>query len=624
MKLNLPQQVAATKTSSPSKPRKLMKVLSTLPNANMGELTRQTFYLLRDQNRQAMPYKHRLENLEMLRIPAREIFNNLQKYFTNRALPLADKSQKIINLNQSLLQELIHGYEIIANQAADTSGKKVDNSTLTTAICRSINYLSEMLLRASEVYAPCPKNLWRDVHQLYMLAESKRLLNKTVINQEREIEKTTIGNSYKQILLFSLARPTALRQSDSDRVYRELFKWSQYATIRSEAVEGMIDRVFCIQTNRDLAPHYLNKATLAKNGSIRILDTKKLISHITSLATDRSNEKQKFILGDDISPETLAILINSWAESPKRRFSRATRHGHINVAIGLSTICQAMNKQLKTETPYTAFSKYRFVQTSTTSKATPIDERHDFFQTTEDQKEDSNFSLQSIENDGQQNHLRHSALDIDEENAWDLVAKGRVLTQAYEKNRQFIDEELIEQHQQNADAHWQVVNISAGGYCLRWNSDSTSKAQIGELIALQGFDTHYAVKWHIGVIRWMQFTKKDGLEIGVQILSPQVTTATVQRANHLDEAPFDCLILPEIKALDQTSTTLLPSHAFKTNAKLIVQVFEHELDITLGEIKEHTGSFTQFAYNNTELGQQANKENTIKYKDDFDELWSSL
>ena len=126
----------------------------------------------------------------------------------------------------------------------------------------------------------------------------------------------------------------------------------------------------------------------------------------------------------------------------------------------------------------------------------------------------------------------------------------------------------------------------------------------------------------------MQFTQKHGLEIGVQVISPKVITATAQRFNRPDETPFECLMLPGVKALKQGATTLLPAHAFKTSDKLVVQVFEKKLNITLGPTKEHTGSFTQFTYKNSEeekrLRKQVKKEEANKNKDDFDELWSSL
>ena len=126
----------------------------------------------------------------------------------------------------------------------------------------------------------------------------------------------------------------------------------------------------------------------------------------------------------------------------------------------------------------------------------------------------------------------------------------------------------------------------------------------------------------------MQFTQENGLEIGVQVISPKVTTANAQRANRPQEVPFDCLMIPGIKALQQSPSTILPSHAFKPDDKLVVRILEKKLEITLGETKEHTGSFTQFSYKNTEVDQrikkQVKKEEASKKKDDFDELWSSL
>jgi hypothetical protein len=126
----------------------------------------------------------------------------------------------------------------------------------------------------------------------------------------------------------------------------------------------------------------------------------------------------------------------------------------------------------------------------------------------------------------------------------------------------------------------------------------------------------------------MQFTQENGLEIGVQVLSPKVVNATAQRNSRPSETPFECLMLPGIKALNQASSILLPSHAFKSGDRLMVQILDNKLQITLSDTKEHTGSFTQFVYKNTEENQrikkQVKKEEASKNTDDFDELWSSL
>ena len=108
----------------------------------------------------------------------------------------------------------------------------------------------------------------------------------------------------------------------------------------------------------------------------------------------------------------------------------------------------------------------------------------------------------------------------------------------------------------------------------------------------------------------------------------KVSTATVQRDNRPKEHPFDCLLLPGIKALQQPPSAILPSHAFKTGDKLTVNHLDKKHNITLGETREHTGSFTQFTYKLTEevlkQQKQIKKEEANKKKDDFDELWSSL
>lgn len=611
MKLHIPEQNAPTADATPSHPRKLKKVLSALPNSNMGELTKQTFLILRDLNRQTMPNKHRMEDMEMLRVLTREIFNNLKKYFINRTLPLPEKSQKIVNLNQSLLQELIYGYEIIVYEAANNIDNKVDDKTLSTAICRAINYLSEMLLRSCEVYEPCPKNLWNDAHQLYAYAESKELTETVIIGGDKKENKSTIDNSYKQILLFTLARPIALRQRDSERVFNELFDWSKYASISRDASESMVDRVFRMRIHEDSAPNYLNKEDLADDVIIRTLDAEKLVSHVKSLIDIQNKQKQKLAIGDAIPLETLNALVGSWGESAKRRFSRADRQGQINVAIGLVKVAKAIRDSNKREGSFDARSGY--IRTAASSK------------------QDPDFTLETITSDDErrsQGFMTHTEIDHGDDNAWDMVAKGRALTDTYAKRQQLESEQLLKERQANADAHWQIVNISAGGYCLRWNSDDSSKAQIGELIALQEFDANNNFEWRVGVIRWMQFTHENGLEIGVQVISPKVVNATAQRVNRPNEVPFECLMLPGIKALQQPSSTILPSHAFKTNDKLIVSILEHKINITLGETKEHTGSFTQFTYKNTvedqRIRKQVKKEEATKSKDDFDELWSSL
>ncbi len=611
MKLHIPEQNAPAKGATPQHPRKLKKWLASLPQANMGEITRQIFSAVRDLNRQSMPNKYRIENMELLREPTRNIFNNLEKYFINRTLPLPEKSQKIVNLNQSLLQELSYGYKIIVYEAANGIEKKVDTKTQNIAILRAIRYMSELLLRASEIYQPYPAGTWYDIHQMYCYAEQRGFHNKVIADEEYAQNKASIGDYYKQVMLFALARPTALRQSDSKRVYNNLSDWAKLTQLGTEAQENQVNRFFCARIDQDRPPSYLSMKDCDGSAEIRTLETSELVDTIRKNVNSAEDKQGKLAVGDQLSAETLQVLAMSWGVCAKRRFSRADRAGSIKAAIGLVNAAKEIAGKVDAE-------EYEAVDIKP------------------GKRNQLNISLEAVSEDFKASesqvktaYVTHHEIGNDKDGAWDMVAKGRVLTEAYDKEKKFQEDAKLGLHHEY-DKHWQIVNVSAGGYCLRWNSDTTSRAQIGELIALREEEPDRSFAWRIGVIRWMQFTRESGLEIGVQVLSPQGMSATAQRSNRPNEEPFECLMLPGIKPLKLPPSVLLPSHAFKPSDKLKIRIAdqEKEVEIQLGSVKEHTGSFTQFQYTSKtaveKMEKEEKKKSSAKNKDNFDEIWSSL
>jgi hypothetical protein len=626
MRFNLPEQNTTTATSTPSNPRKLKKLLSTMPNSNMGELTKQIYRVLRQLNRQSMPEKHRLENMEMLRPFARTIFNNLQKHFINRTLPLPEKSLKIVNLYKSLLQEIIFGYEIIVHEAASNINPGNDSKTPGISICRALSYLSEMLLRCSQVYHPYPDNLWHDAHQLYKFAETRNLVSITVIDTETKPEETTIENRYKQLLLFALAKPDSLSQNDCGRIHKALNNWSPYAIISDSACSDQIDNVFCMRLDKASPPDYLTEQDLAADSDVRTLDTANLLIHIKTIIEEKNKQQQEIVTGDALSTATLKRLLNTWGTNTKRHFSRINRHHErINVAIGLSDIVNIMLDAIE-EKEIIATSKHYFRALGSADNIV-IDSTHDFFQTADR----SDFNLTEIDTDKKRNQPEYVTTDRTtggESDPWEMVARGRVLTETYDHDANPGNNRVEKPHSENTAPYWEISNFSAGGYRLRWNSKDSSKAQIGELIALQEIQSDNSCRWNIGAIRWMRSPASNQLEIGIQILSPQVKPATVQRASRMHEKPFEALLLPEIKALNQSASIILPSHAFKSNNKLVVDTEDDKLEISLGNITEQTGSYTQFPYETIGKKQQTNskqdKTGTRAKRDDYDELWSSL
>ena len=603
MKLHIPERSAPAKDAFPNHPRKVKKWLAELPNANMGELTRQLFSVLRDLNRQSMPSKYRLENMEQLRQPTRDVFDYLKKYFINRTLPLPEKSRKIINLNLSLLNEMAYGYKTIVFESANGIDKKADNKMLATSACRATRYLSELLLRASEIYAETPKGMWHDLHELYVFASDNGFADTKVSDSEHPQQNVTMEDYYKQVLLFSLARPIALRQSDTERLYHKLNDWAHLAEIHEEASESQVNRFFCAVAGDDHAPTYLRPEHCSSGQRLTTLNASGLVDLIRKQVSDNTASPSGITVGDEISQETLKVLAMSWGVCSKRRFSRADKQGHIAAAIGLTHAAEAIRGEDAEPEPEEVRPQHK--------------------------TNDPGFTLESIPTiDQSDGYLTHTEVSSNEENAWDMVASGKTLTDAYDRERKLVEEQALNLHKEDPDLHWEVVNVSAGGYCLRWNSDNTSRAQIGEVIALREREPNGSYQWRIGIIRWMQFTRENGLEIGVQVLSPKVIAATIRRTNKPNEEPFEALMLPGIRPLKQPPSVITPSHAFKSGDKLTVNVFDQDMDIRLGDPKEHTGSFTQFEFLNFEQEKRVKKaardKGSPKSKDDFDEIWSSL
>jgi len=608
MKLHIPEQSKRAKDATPSHPRRLRKWLAELPYSNMGEITRQIYSAMRDLNRQTMPAKHRLENMEQLREPLRNIFDNLEKHFINRTLPLPEKSQKIVYLNLSLLQEVSYGYKTIIYEAANASDKKVDVKTQQIALSRALRYLSELLLRTSEIYEPYPPGTWHDLHQLYCYAEKLGVQTKPVIDNEYVHGKASIEEYYKQALLFALARPFAMRQSDTERVYKRLADWCNLAKLGKRGDETQVNRFFCARVDQDRPPDYLLMEDCDGSADIRTLDTSELVESIRIEINSTKHDAGKITVGEMIPTETLQVLARAWGVCARRRFSRADRKGRIRAAIGLVNAARHI-----------------------AGKVDPDEEQDEPYVVKTGNDKPANIALESRAEDfqaGKSTYNSQMTINSNDDDAWDLVARGKVLTDTFVREKEFlIDPELKLKNEY--DKHWQIMNISAGGYCLHWHSATTSRAQIGEPIALHEKEPDGKEVWRVGVIRWMQFIRRSGLEIGVQVLSPKVFAAAAQRSHRPHEEPFECLVLPGIKPLKQPASVILPAHAFRPGDKLKITVMEEETtEIKLNSIREHTGSFTQFQFTSLAEADEAERigkqKTSDKNKDDFDEIWSSL
>ena len=583
----------------PAQPRKVKAWLKQLPLVNIGETTRQFYQGLMMANRKGIVAKHRLEVMEVLRPTSRYILSNLRKHLVARSLPLLPKTRKIMQLQQSLLAEMAIGYKLIVLEAA-SGHARVDKKSITVCIHRTMRYLSEQLRTSAQVYAPDPQGIWKELNQLYLYAEQLNLLDRTVKDSDYyDIEKSSIQDVFKQINLLAMAKPRSLHQGEVDKVDAFLERTSSACEVSNEAIVDSAGNVYYLDTSLDKPPVYAVHGDITNSSSNRYFNVTNIIDNLISKVQGKAADQSEAITNRSVLSFTLANrLLGAYTTNAKRRFTRIDTQAKVFVAVGLTDIYKAISDDVQ---------------------STPSD------QSDAQLLKDIDLSLvPQDESNGTSNGylLAPEESNSSSEDYWDMVAKGTVVNDILLKSK-FDAPEMSDLPRPKTWHTWEMVNTSLGGYRLRWTEQDGSKAQVGEILALREKDGSQYI-WRCGIIRWMQCCAPEGLEVGVQLLSPITILATIESdgASHRDVVePVEVLILPRVKKMNQPPTLLTPAGIFEEGHQVKVILFKHHLKVKLSKLRERSGTYNRFRYT-VETDQADNSPDENEHG--FGSLWSAL
>lgn len=104
------------------------------------------------------------------------------------------------------------------------------------------------------------------------------------------------------------------------------------------------------------------------------------------------------------------------------------------------------------------------------------------------------------------------------------------------------------------DRHWNVINISPGGYRLRWESLLPANVSIGQVIALRHMD-NVSIDWRVGVVKWIKTDDGNFLEAGIIVVSPKSSLVAV--CNSAKEKIANGIYLPNIKEINQRESVVV-------------------------------------------------------------------
>ena len=550
MDLQLPDRRKPAEDSFNTNPDVIRAWVDELPLINTGKSWALLEDALKQINSLNIPTRNRHETLELLAASVMCVAEAMKKVFLAKPIPLKGNNLLLATQTVELCNQMATGYRILAD---DLGRDDSQTAHLTVAIHRSLRYLSEVLLTNYQLYIQYPEGLWKTINSLYALAEQHDITALAITDTTLPTPaRSTISTVYKQILLLSLACPYRLRQKEIHFVYNALMDWADTSQLHHMA-GSQARGLFAINLNADNPPSYLTlNESVTPHNHLRILDTTSMSDRIRDILDKQPGNANRYIgIGDT---DILQRLMLAWGVMPKRRFTRHTRSAKVGLVVGLNAI----------------HHRVMGPETETSSRDETIGDQHYL--------QDPTFEAVTIAKTNR------------------LADGGRRIVTAGKKSAEKIPGERLT-HTSRIEA-WKMANISAGGYCLLWDSADPSNAQVGELVAIIEQDNLKEDTWHLGVVRWMKCSDEFGLELGIQMLSPsaQAVWAYLDEAGVRSGSKMQGILLPEIKALKQQASLLLPTLPFRAGCLATLQTAGTLENIKLTRQLENTGSFAQYHF----------------------------
>lgn len=552
-------------------PRDVEEWITTLPMASGTESAKRLFRAIQTSNRTAIPPQTRLQIADLYARPIAYTIETLEQRFVDAAFPLSEKARRIAHVCARLNEELAFAYKIVVHDVAMGKTGSDERKVLIIALFRAVQHLAEMVYNAVLVYAPYPRHVWRELHNLFAFAETNRWAGTRVKSQLKgKATVTTLRDSYVRALLLAAACPYQMRQRDILKLYQALQEWAALAHLSPVQSGNDDNNRFIVQLYKDQAPVYADLASHPIKKPALELNTSKLIAHL------EESIRQPTSTPNTLSKNNLRHLTGCWGAAPHRRYERTQLNFDLEVAVGLSTIFTLISGVSEMTNPAAASFDLGAVGDGEPSELAP-----ESTFSTEFLDHESGLTLVPLEN------ADHIYFHGDHADAITEKEKGPPPS-IWQQNGRGMEGDTTH------TSTLRTLNESAGGYCVNWRSIGLPGIKLGELVGIQspGSESSYGLT----VVRWMRNQPDDGLHVGLELLAHKVFAVSAVDLDLGGDAPTKCLLVPESKAAERPASLVTPLMPFKVHSSLRVRHEDDERTIRLVRLLETTGAFAQFQF----------------------------
>jgi len=561
-----PMPVAKAVENVELRPSQIKSWLDELPRANPDLSAARVVGALENFHQQNLDDEQRLEALEAYRLPVASIVEELQAKFETQSIPLSPGTKESVDLAQSLITGMATGYMLVARNLVEQNESIISSDHKELAIQRSIYHLGQVLLNAYLTYRPAVRGVWADLYELYRYAEHDALLLEPIPMEGCGIvdSVTTIEASFQHILLVAAGDPAGLQMGECKRLYELLKRVQEEVNITTNLSFPDPVGIFVFDLTSDDPPLPLAATPdIHASPSLRSVDclrpAKKLHGELKSRNRIHYANTSRMI--DVSSLELLRRTGRKWAGNPARRQSvRSPQMLDLPVCSGIAgTHYYAYNQQ-----PFSYFEQ----------------------------------RCRGIEPEQEADAASNDEVFVDLNTPPD---KGGWIqsTTASESSDADKSDDRVEIHDSTVAPrlhHLQIARVmdeSAGGVRLRLFTGSMVRLMVGNIVAMQ-----YGAgeSWRIGMVRWLNASAKNYVDVGIMFLSPSMEPVAIQRLDADSEDPtlVPALLLPSNQTLGTPETIIVPRGTHNMGDELLIISEQGSIrSLKPMQLKERTSSFDQ-------------------------------
>ncbi|MBI3773659.1 MAG: hypothetical protein HY272_13295 [Gammaproteobacteria bacterium] len=591
LKLSTPQRNSNPAVSFDPNIEQIRGFIKGLPLANTGECCQRIVQLLHKLNRAPLNVQVRVQIMDMILPLLEDITSSLHTSYINAPLPLTDKRAQVAQLIRNLWLEMSYGYKIVVNELhEDQIATGGGSAYLSQAIYYALSFLSRLIVDGYALYTPEPKHIWQEVNQLYLHAEQNQLHQITLnsVASAKEPNPATIANSYKRIILLSLANPYHLMQGEAIKLFQLLKDWCHHCEIIALGGAALPEGRLFIDLEMDAPPMYAPKTnTKIRPKEGRLLEIKSLIgsleNEIRRLTIEAKNTTRQSSLAQRMERDMYFRWIESWGVRRERMSHRKPKQAPAQLLCGLTAAHHFISDK-EPFFPEQLELRLRGRQADAPSAKSSLEltpETHKPWET-----DDQSLRLKTGINQPRTSKF-NTTDQTDTKDMWIKV---------YATSEQTV-QDFTNLNQEEFDVHGcELRNVNQGGFGLFCPSSSNFPARVGELIGAKTDDN--SKEWAIGVVRWMKIQETPGIELGVRIIAKDALSVATKAVMGIGRGGeyYRSLIVPGLDPGQHPTTLIVPSAVYDIGSVLLLTMNHKLLHIRLIRQLESTSAFSQYQF----------------------------